>query len=120
LPAQATVDGAPTWVHAQKAGGKRDLELMKRCCREELKTAAANGWAPAPFYFERVAILSRKAKNFAQEVEFCGIYLAAVEEFYKKGGVRRDRGVAMGPTHTAIQSRVVKARQLLLAQRKSE
>lgn len=48
---------------------KDDIEYMKRCCDAELKTMAVACIVSVPYYFERVAILSRKQKNYRQEVE---------------------------------------------------
>ncbi|MBU4233280.1 MAG: hypothetical protein L6277_12120 [Desulfobacterales bacterium] len=57
----AKVDGKPTYEYAESH--KNDLEMMKRCCDEEINNFKINMIAPAPFYFERVAILSNKIKR---------------------------------------------------------
>ena len=44
------------------------------------------GLVPAPYYFERVAILSRKEKDYQQEVAYCEKYIVLVEDFYKEYG----------------------------------
>ncbi len=49
------VDGKQTWELAEE--NKVDLQTMKRCCDAELKTMDKTGLVPAPYYFERVAIL---------------------------------------------------------------
>ena len=42
----------------------------------------STGLVAAPYYFERVAILSRKARNFRQELHYCESYIRLVEKFY--------------------------------------
>ncbi|GMA83012.1 hypothetical protein [Shewanella glacialipiscicola] len=54
------VDGKQTWELVDEK--KHDIDAMKRCCDAELKTMEKAGMVPAPYYFERVAILSRKEK----------------------------------------------------------
>nr|MDU9043250.1 hypothetical protein [Candidatus Electrothrix aestuarii] len=51
---------------------------MKKCCDAELRTMEKTGLAPAPYYFERVAILSRKEKNYQQEIDYCELYITMV------------------------------------------
>ncbi|MFZ3184746.1 MAG: hypothetical protein WA173_11465 [Pseudomonas sp.] len=107
------VDGKQTWEHAEIH--KDDLEYMKRCCDAELEAMAAAGTVAAPFYFERVAILSRKQKNFRQEVEYCERYIQAVKEFYHMRGHEGHADVRKGPRYKAIVERLSKANELLAA-----
>ena len=107
------VDGKQTWEYAEI--NKDDIEVMKRCCDAELKTMASAGLVPAPFYFERVAILSRKQKNYRQEVEYCERYIQAVENFYQAPGCEGHADVRKGPRYQAIVARLPKAKELLAA-----
>lgn len=109
------VDGKQTWELSQIA--KDDLEAMKRCCDAEEATFRKTGLVPAPYYFERVAILSRKRKDLLQEVEYCTRYVDLVEQYYRQSGAPRDRGVRMGPRYKAIVARLPKAKELLAKQR---
>ena len=62
--------------------GKQTWELAdekKRCCDAELATYDKVGLVPAPYCFERVAILARKLKDFGQEIAYCEKYIAVVE-----------------------------------------
>ena len=105
------IEGKQTWEYSEEK--KHDLECMKKCCDAELKTMEESGVAPAPYYFERVAILSRKNKNFQQEVDYCELYISALEKFYKN---KRKRGIAdirKGPRYQAIVKRLPKAKELL-------
>ena len=74
------------------------------------------GLVPAPFYFERVAILLRKARRLAEEVEVCDGYMAAVEDFYARNGTAGFADVRKGPRYLAIQKRAAKAKELLKRQ----
>lgn len=74
------VDGKQTWELA--AEKKHDIEYMKKCCDAELKTMEATGLVASPYYFERVAILSRKKKDFRQEIQYCETYIRLIEDYY--------------------------------------
>ncbi|MGZ4956013.1 MAG: hypothetical protein ACXV8Q_12965 [Methylobacter sp.] len=105
------VDGKQTWEHV--AERKHDLEYVKKCCVAELTTMDKANVVPAPYYFERVAILSRQEKNYAQEVLYCESYISAVESFYKKNGTKGIVDVRKGPRFQAIVKRLLKAKELL-------
>lgn len=105
------VDGKQTWEYAESH--KDDIEFMKRCCDAELATMASAGLAPAPFYFERVAILSRRQKNYRQEVEYCERYIQAVEKFYEMSGHESHADVKKSPRYKAILERLPKAKSFL-------
>jgi len=106
------VEGTQTWELAKEK--KHDIEHMKKCCDAELKTMEAAGLVAAPYYFERVAVLSRKAKNYRQEVYYCETYIRLVENYYAKHGTEGIADVRKGPRFQAIVARLPKARELLL------
>jgi hypothetical protein len=105
------VDGKQTWELADEK--KHDIEYMKRCCDAELETMKSAGLVAAPYYFERVAVLSRKAKNYRQEVHYCESYIHLVENYYARHGTKRMADVRRGPCFQAIIARLPKARALL-------
>lgn len=109
------VDGKQTWELAEEK--KHDIEVMKRCCDAELNTMDKAGMVPAPYYFERVAILSRKEKNYEQEIFYCEQYIEKVEAFYSKNGTEGIADVRKGPRYQAIMTRLPKARELYAKQR---
>lgn len=116
LMAEATngsnlVDGKQTWELAEEK--KHDVEHMKKCCDAELKTMEAASLVAAPYYFERVAVLSRKEKNYRQEVYYCESYIRLVENYYAKHGTEGIADVRKGPRFQAIVARLPKARELL-------
>ena len=104
-------EGKQTWEYAEEK--KHDIEYMKKCCDAELKTMEKADLVPAPYYFERVAILSRKEANYQQEVDYCENYVNAVERFYKKHGTKGEADVRKGPRYQAIVKRFPKAKELL-------
>lgn len=108
------VDGKQTWELAEAQ--KDDLEAMKRCCDAELKTMEKAGLVPAPYYFERVAILSRKNKDYRQEIYYCEQYIEKVEAFYSKNETNNIADVRKGPRFKAIVKRLPKAKELYAKQ----
>lgn len=92
---------------------KHDIEVMKRCCEAELMTMEKAGLVPAPAYFLRVAILSRKARDYVQEISYCEKYINVVEAYYAKHGTNGIYDVREGPTYKSIINRLPKARELL-------
>lgn len=104
------VDGQQTWELAESK--KHDVEVMKRCCDAELKAMDKAGLVPAPYYFERVAILSRKEKDYKQEIFYCEQYIEKVEVFYSKNGTEGIADVRKGPRYQAIVKRLPKAKEL--------
>jgi hypothetical protein len=108
------VNGKQTWELARD--WKHDIEEMKRCCSAEIETYRKTGLVPAPYYFERVAILARKLKDYDQEVAYCEAYIRLVDEYYRLNDLRPDEGVKAGPRYRAIVKRLSKAR-LLAAKR---
>ena len=72
------VNKKQTWEHAEV--GKDDIRLMKECCDAEIRSSMKSNFVPAPFYFRRVAILSRKNKDYEQELRYCNLYLKALSK----------------------------------------
>ena len=105
------VDGKPTWEHAEERKG--DLEFMLRCCEAELTTMHKACIVAAPYYFERAAILLRKAKEYKREVELCERYIREVGAYYQRPSTQEAADVRRGPRYGSIVARVPKARQLL-------
>ncbi|ACH63630.1 conserved hypothetical protein [Aliivibrio fischeri MJ11] len=101
------VEGKPTYEIAHEK--KHDLDVMLACCESEIKKYRLTNQTPAPFYFERAAILSRKNKNYAQEVAICEKYIQLMDEIFGKETL----GVKAGPRFMAIEKRLPKAKELL-------
>jgi len=105
------VNGKETWELSEDKNN--DIECMKQCCNSELATMKKAGTVPSPFYFERVAILSRKLKNYEQEILYCEQYINEVEQFYAKNGTNGYADVRKGPRYKAILKRLPKAKSML-------
>jgi hypothetical protein len=93
------VDGKQTWEHA--GDSKHDINVMKKCCDAEIETWRKTGDCPAPYYFWRVAVLSRKQKDYVQEVNYCERYLDMLREGYSRDDMSFE---------TALETRVLSAR----------
>ena len=50
-------------------------------CREEIQAYVDTGQLPSPKNFERVALLSRKEKNYSNEIAICEMYLDLIKEY---------------------------------------
>lgn len=109
--AEKRVQGKNTWEHA--ADSKDDIQMMMQCCDAEMKAMRTSKSVAAPFYFERVAILARKSRDYQTEVDYCQGYIDAVERFYRSSASRGHADVRKGPRYQAIVKRLPKARQLL-------
>ena len=105
------VDGKQTWELADEF--KHDLPKMLECCHAELKTLEQAGQIPAPYYFERAAILLRKQKQYVKEVKICELYLDAVNAWNQAHNNRRPNGP--GARHDKILQSF-KARDLAATQ----
>lgn len=104
------IDGKPVWEHADTQA--HDLDMMRRCCAAELDNMQLANCVPAPYYFERVANLLRRAKDYGGEVEICERYLKATQAFYAVSGRENHADVRKGPRYAAIVARLPKARAL--------
>ncbi len=114
------VDGRPTCEYAETH--KNDLRMMLRCCLAELKSMAFSGSPAAPFYFERVAILARKQKNYTLEVRVCELLIWAYELYMKAhrhNRVNPPLVITGSPRYQAIVKRLPAAKKNLERQREA-
>ena len=105
------VDGRKTFEHADSH--KHDIAMMTRCCEAEIATWKKTGLVPAPYYFERVAILARKVKDFELEIKICEQYLDAVDQLEREGALPKHGGIKAGPRYKAIKRRLPQAYEFL-------
>ena len=120
---QAELDGTPTYELADQ--GKNDLQTMLDCCSAEVtsywRQPEGERLCAAPYFFERAAILSRKAKDYAGEVQACESWKAIITD-YKRQPMVKSRQAALvhkGPRSEAILARLPKAKELLRAATKA-
>ncbi|MDH0157369.1 hypothetical protein [Stutzerimonas stutzeri] len=117
----AEVGGVATYEHA--ADGKDDLETMLRCCDAEeasyWEQCEGERFCAAPYFFQRVAILQRKAKNYAGEISACERWKAIANDYRRQPMVKARQAVLVhkGPRSEAILARLPKAKELLRKQK---
>ena len=58
-----------------------DIHEMVRCCRVEIQKSEDSGIMPDPRYFEQVAILSRAAKRYENEIAICEMYIELMNQY---------------------------------------
>ncbi|PHQ56197.1 MAG: hypothetical protein COA30_05110 [Sulfurimonas sp.] len=104
------VNGKPTYEYVESE--KNNLEIMKKCCEAEIKTLEIAGIVPAPYYFERVAIILRKEKNYKQEIEYCSSYISIINKYYSNIHNSNIADVRKGPRYQSIVKRLKKAKTL--------
>lgn len=113
---QKTTTQKVTTENATAQADKHDIDAMKNACETELKKKRSRTDIPVPYFFERTAILSRKEKNYSQEIDYCERYINMTDAFYKKHGIEGLTDIRNGAKHRAIVERLPKARALLQKQ----
>lgn len=96
---------------------------MRECCEAEV----ANYWrqpenermCAAPYYFTRLAILNRKVKNYAAEIEACESWKAIINDYKRQPMVKARRAALAhkGSDSIAMLARLPKAKELLRKQK---
>ena len=116
-----TVDGKNTFDLAKDS--KDDLDLMRRCAEAESEfywsQPSGERLCAAPFYFLRVAILSKKAGDIAAEVEICEQWKAITKD-YKSQPMVKSKEAALthkGGASESILARLPRAKAALRKQR---
>ena len=102
-----TSDGKQTWEVFDDPSSEQNLELMRECMESELAAARKKkSYFPAPYSAWRVAVLLRRQKDYAGEVEAIKTYcdVAATKNYENN---RR---------YTMLRERLPKAEALLAKQ----
>lgn len=96
--------------------GKDNLSLMLSACKSEIINMVETANAPAPYYFERVAILAKKEKRYTLEVLACETYIALCK-IYKKAfkacGKKPFLNISGSARYLKIKERLPKAKENL-------
>ena len=66
-----------------------NIDTVVECCREEIQKSVDTGIMPAPKYFEQVAVLSRKEKNYENEIAICDMYIKLVKKYASEHKISR-------------------------------
>ena len=119
---QTLVDGKQCWeILKENPDNKHDLDLMLACCRAQMEESAIEAISmPAPAYFERVAIILRKQKDYAREIGIIELYCSICDrvlENREKLPKERTRHLPGVPYEEIFEKRLVKAKALLEKQR---
>ncbi|MFU2207238.1 hypothetical protein [Solidesulfovibrio sp. C21] len=120
IPRIPTVDGIPVYEYAETH--KHDFEIMYRCCIAVLKESCTSKTTPAPHYFWRCAVLSKKAKRYDIEVKVCESYLEFVDRYCSEmtaDGKTLGKDcldISQGPRVADMRKRLPKARVNLAKQ----
>ena len=64
-----------------------DIHEMVERCRDEIQAFEDEGVMPSPKFFEQVAILSRKEKNYENEVAICELYIELINQYAAKNQI---------------------------------
>ena len=114
--ADASYKGLPTFEYAKTH--KNDLEVCQGCCAGELEAFKRTGQAPAPYFFERVAVLLSKERRWSEVVEHCETYLKSLEDYRKAAESQSSPSakVWLSPKVEALKVRLANARSKALPQ----
>ena len=107
---ETLVQGKQTWELAETE--KNDPSTMVKCCEAEIAAFDATGLAPAPYYFERVAILARKQKDYLLEIEYCEKYINLIQRWKANPESKKQANIEKSPRYKAICKRLPKAKIL--------
>lgn len=84
------VNGTPTYELAET--GRHDLASMLACCAAEAdsywRQPEGERQCAAPYYFERAAILLRKAKDYSGEIDICERWKAIANDYKRQPMVK--------------------------------
>ncbi|MBD5646914.1 MAG: hypothetical protein HDQ89_04610 [Desulfovibrio sp.] len=100
----AKVKGIPTFELINVY--KNNIHMMLKACRAELVNMVTNLLAPAPYYFERVAILARKSKNYELEIFICNMLIRAYD-LYIKARIRYSLDTLLDPRKSPRYEKIV-------------
>ena len=68
---------------------RADIKTVVDSCRNEIQKSVDTGIMPAPKYFEQVAVLSRKEKNYENEIAICDMYIRLVKKYAAENKLSR-------------------------------
>lgn len=102
------VEGLPTYAYAETH--KNDLRVMLLCCDAEENANGQTGQFPAPFFFDRAAILANKDGDKALELQVCTRFAKSVQRsrVVMKSTGAKIADVSVGPKGRALLQRLKK------------
>ena len=69
--------------------GETDIRSLMEHCRDEIRNSEDLGIMPSPIFFEQAAVLSRKEKNYANEIAICDMYVTLAKKYASKNKLTR-------------------------------
>lgn len=66
-----------------------DILSVIKSCRSEIQKSKDSGIMPSPKYFEQAAILSRKERNYTNEIAICEMYVKLAKQYASKNKLSR-------------------------------
>lgn len=64
-----------------------DINSVVDHCRFEIQKSYDSGIMPSPKFFEQAAVLSRKEKNYENEIAICELYVNLAKGYAKKNNL---------------------------------
>lgn len=61
-----------------------DIRSVMECCRSEIQKSEDSGIMPSPKFFEQAAMLSRKERNYTNEIAICDMYVKLAKQYASK------------------------------------
>ena len=78
---QKTIQKVPKFGVKKRSRIDTDIHRVVDFCRDEVQKAVDTGIMPSPQYFEQAAVISRKDKQFENEVAICNMYINLAKQF---------------------------------------
>lgn len=69
--------------------GETDIRNIMEFCRDEIKNSEDSGIMPSPKFFEQAAVISRKEKNYINEIAICDMYVTLAKKYASKNKLSR-------------------------------
>ena len=76
-----SLSGNTSTTDEVKAEEETDINSILKKCRQEAQQANESGIMPSSKYFQQAAVLSRKEKNYENEIAICKYYINLVSQY---------------------------------------
>jgi len=91
-----------------------DIRSVIAGCRNEIKNAEDSGIMPSPKFFEQAAVLSRKEKNYSNEIAICEMYVSLAKRYASKNKLSRQEFIdSVLPQCEPLYKRMHNAKSML-------
>jgi hypothetical protein len=91
-----------------------DIRSVMECCRDEIRNSEDSGIMPSPKFFEQAAVLSRKERNYANEIAICDMYVNLAKQYASKNKLTRQEFIeSVLPQCAPLYKRMHNAKSML-------